>query len=206
MRSYTRSTEGSPPYEPGRLHRRIVRVAIAAAVVGAAIAAAGPAAAASAPNGGGLPDVDRRFEGVRVTPSAAQLAALRALGDVEVGWNELGTPHSLRARSGALTRPSKATPDATARSFLRDNAELFRQQPDDIARLRVTLLDRDASGATFLRYRQTHGARQVHGSSMLIVLDGQKRVLFAGGTLAPSLGAVAPPGLDGRPSRRPHGR
>jgi hypothetical protein len=195
MRSYTRSTKGSPPCEPGRLHRRIVRVAIAAAVVGAAIAGAGPAAAASAPTGGGLPDVDRRFEGVRVAPSAAQLSALRALGDVEVGWTELGTPHSLRARSGALTRPSKAAPDATARSFLRDNAELFRQQPGDIARLHLTLLDRDASGATFLRYRQMHGARQVHGSSMLIVLDGQRRVLFAGGTLAPSLGAAAPPGL-----------
>ena len=139
---------------------------------------------------------------MRVAPSAAQLSALRALGDVEVGWNELGTPHSLRARSGALTTSSKAAPDATARSFLRDNAELFRQQPDDIARLHLTLLDRDAERRDVPPVPANARRRQVHGSSMLIVLDAQRRVLFAGGTLAPSLGAAAPPELDcdGEPS------
>lgn len=196
MHRSTRSTTGSPAYGPRRPQGWVVRVAVATAVAGMVVAGAGQAAAAApAPTGNGLPDVDRRFEGVRVAPSAAQLASLRAFGNVEIGWTELGTPHSLRSRSGALTRPSKAAPDAIARSFLRDYAELFRQQPGDIARLELTMLDRDASGATFLRYRQTHGARQVHGSSMLVVLDQQRRILLVGGTLAPSLGPATPPGL-----------
>jgi hypothetical protein len=115
------------------------------------------------------------------------------LGDVEVGWTALATPHSLRARQGALSRPSTAAPDAVARGFLRQHAVLFRQQPADIARLRLTMLDPDRSGATFLRYQQTHGPRDVYGATLLVTLDAERRVLFAGGNLAPSLGPVRPP-------------
>src|SRR5688500_16898765 len=88
---------------PGRSLRRIAHVAalstvVAVVAVGADIALARPGGRAPAKAGNGLPDVDRRFAGVRVAPTAAQLAAVRALGDVEVGWTELGTPHSLRRR------------------------------------------------------------------------------------------------------------
>ena len=147
------------------------------------------------PTADGLPDVDRRFEAVPVAPTAAQRALLRTLGDVEVGWTRLGTPHSLHARTGALTGPSNAPPDAVARGFLRSYAELFRQQPEDIARLRVSMLDRGRGGATFLRYQQMHAGRIVHGSSMLVTLDRRGRIRIVGGTLAPSLGAPAPPRL-----------
>jgi hypothetical protein len=51
------------------------------------------------------------------------------------------------------------------------------------------------AGGTVLRFVQTHGARDVHGSSMLVVLDQVKRVFLVGGMLAPSLGPVEAPAL-----------
>ena len=187
-----------------RLLRRVAKLTAlttlaGVAVTGADLALAGIAGKGRAPSvitGSGLADFDKRLDGVRVAPSKVQQAALRALGDVEVGWTALGTPHSLRARKGALSAPSNAAPDAVARGFLRQHAALFRQQPADIARLRLTMLDPDKSGATFLRYQQTHGPRAVHGATLLVTLDHARRVLFVGGTLAPSLGAVAPPVLS----------
>lgn len=184
---------------------RVWRLALVTGLAGlVALVGAGTADAArpsgTPPNlhGGnaGRPDFDLRLAGVRVAPSAAQRATVARLGDVEVGWTELGTPHSLRARSGALTRPSRAEPDAVARAFLRDHAELFRQRPGDIAKLELTRLARDASGIVTLRYRQLHGDRLVYGSSLLVVLDRQGRIWLVGGTLAPSLGPPSAPGLD----------
>ena len=182
------------------------RLALAGAVVAALalVAGGGGLASAAAPakkkpvvrTGAALPDLDRRFEGARLARSAAQQAALSALGDVEVGWSELGTPHSLRARTGTLTQASSAAPDAVARAFVRDHAALFRQQPDDVAGLELTMNHRDPSGATFLRYAQRHQGRDVHGSSLLVVLDGKQRIHFVGGLLAPSLGAAQAPVID----------
>ena len=156
-------------------------------------APAGTAARGSTEEAHGLPGFDRRFAGVRVPPTAAQLAAVRSLGDVEVGWTELGTPHSLRAREGALTAPSQAPADQIARGFLTANAALFRQQAADIRALQLSMLDHDKSGATLLRYEQRHAGRPVHGASMLVALDQLGQVRLVGGTLAPSLGAPRPP-------------
>ena len=49
---------------------------------------------------------------------------------------------------------------------------------------------RDRSGATFLRYKQTFQGRDVHGSSLLVGVDAQRRILLVGGLLAPSLPAA----------------
>ena len=46
-----------------------------------------------------------------------------------------------------------------------------------------------------LRYRQLDGGREVHGSSLLVVLDKRGRIHFVGGTLAPSLDSPAAPTL-----------
>jgi PKD repeat protein len=162
---------------------------VAACAFLAALAPATPAVAAE-----GLLDLDRRFDRVEVAPTEAQLSALAQLGDVEVGWSELGTPHSLRARDGALTAPSAAAPDSIARAFLADQAALFRQDGGEPDGLELWQRHRDAiTGRTSLRYRQLDRGREVHGSSLLVVLDRDGRIELVGGSVAPSLdGAPAP--------------
>ena len=188
--------------------RVVRRLALAASVVGvlALVAGGGGVASAAAPakkrtvvrTGTALPDMDKRFGASFHSRSAEQAAALRALGNVEISWNEVGTPHSLRARKGFLTTSSSSAPDAVARAFVRENAALFRQQPDDVANLELTMNHRDRSGATFLRYKQTFEGRDVHGSSLLFVLDAQRRILSVGGLLAPSLRPMQAPSIDAR--------
>ena len=167
-------------------------VAGGSGIAAAATGKPAPKRAKITKTGAALPDFDKRFAGVRMLRTASQLQALRALGDVEVGWTKIGTPHSLRARTGALTKASSAAPDAIARAFMREHAAVFRQQPADVAGLELTMNHRDAaSGATFLRYRQLDGGREVHGSSLLVVLDAKRRIQLVGGTLAPSLDGPA---------------
>ena len=168
------------------------------------MAGGGGVASAAAPakkrtvvrTGAALPDFDHRFGASFHSRSAAQLAAVKELGNVEISWNEVGTPHSLRARKGFLTKSSSSAPDAVARAFVRDNAALFRQLPDDVANLELTMNHRDQSGATFLRYKQTFEGRDVHGSSLLVVMDAQRRILSVGGLLAPSLRPMQAPSID----------
>jgi PKD repeat protein len=169
-----------------------LRVLTMAVAVAAIALASGSAAAA----GNGLRDLDVTLAGVSVAPSAEQLALVKELGNVEIGWTELGTPHSLHARSGTLTGSSSAAPDEIAREFVRSRADLFRQQPGDVANLELTMNHRDAqSGATFLRYRQLNDGLEVQGASLLVVLDRLGRITFVGGNLAPSMGEVAAPAL-----------
>ncbi|MDQ3963549.1 MAG: M36 family metallopeptidase [Actinomycetota bacterium] len=181
--------------------RRVLAILLASALVVPAIIAAAPASAdtpipsVQGWSTGGLPDLDVRSEGAKAQPSAEQKALLRQLGDdIEVGWTELAVPHSLRARTGPLTSPSDAGPIDTARSFLRSYAVLFRQTPSDIDALKITM-NHKLNGITYLRYKQAHGGQDVHGSSLLVVLDAKNRIWMVGGNLAPSLGPPLPPVL-----------
>jgi Zn-dependent metalloprotease/PKD repeat protein len=180
--------------------RKLLAVLLASALIFPAVIAAAPATADTpAPSGqggtAGLPDLDLRFQGVKVAPSAHQKALLKRLGDdIEVAWTELAVPHSLRSRTGTLTSASESGPVATARAFLRSYAVLFRQTPADIDALKITM-NHELQGMTFLRYKQTHGNRDVHGSSLLVVLDAKNRIWMVGGNLAPSLGPPLPPAV-----------
>lgn len=145
----------------------------------------GPFAAAKSQDG--LPDLDRRTAGKVAPITAERTRAAASLGDqIEVGWSEFGTPRSLRSRTGTLTGPSKAAPDAIARDFLADHADLFKQDAAGLAGFRLTMQDHDRSGATFLRYKQSQDGVDVHGSSLLVVLDAEERIILVGGTVAPS--------------------
>ena len=113
----------------------------------------------------GRPDLDQRFEGQHVAPTAQQRAQLRKLGDVEIGWTALGTPHSLRARNGALTKPDRGAPDDIARGFLRENAELSSVKKPRTSRTSSSgatpgSQETSASSATANAGR-AHGARHV---------------------------------------------
>lgn len=154
----------------------------------------GPAAGDDGP--GGLANVDRRYDADRRhTPAATQRQALTQLGDVEVGWSEHGTPASLLSRSGALTKSSKARPDTIARSFVREQRDLFGLSAADVARLRLTMHD-SANGATFLRYQQTHQGRDVYGATLLVVTGPDGQLFFAGGDLVPNLSSAPAARLD----------
>src|SRR6188508_1529451 len=98
--------------------RVVRRLALALSVVGvlALVAGGGGVASAAAPakkrtvvrTGAALPDFDHRYGASFHSQSAAQTAALKELGNVEVSWNDVGTPHSLRARKGFLTTSSSS--------------------------------------------------------------------------------------------------
>ena len=139
--------------------------------------------------GNGLADKDLRFGAGRYKPSGAQKNALSRLGDdVVATWSRAGTPHSLAGMRGALTKPTKGTPDLVARSFVVEQRELFGLGVHEVDALRLTMSDTD-EGATFLRYQQTAQGRDVFGATLLVTVDAKGRVLFAGGNLVPNAAA-----------------
>ena len=152
---------------------------------GAPMTATSQLARRTVPDAGGLADLDRRFTaGYR--PGAAQRAALRSLGKrVRVSWSPTGTAHSLQARRGALTRPSSASADAIARSFLGSRPALFGLSASEAAAMRLTVRD-SYRGTTFLRYQQVSEGLDVYGADVLVTVDAKGRVLIAGGSLARS--------------------
>lgn len=174
---------------------RVTRfVGLAAASLAAGLVMTTGALAAGGP-GNALPDIDLRFAGKDVPATGEQARAARALGDVVIRYTALGTPHSLRAKTGALTKPSNKAPDAIVKSFLRDNLELFRLKPGDVSKLKRTMLDRQAGG-TFLRYKQVESGRDVFGSSLLFALDKQLRIVLVGGLPSPSTSKPAAPSVS----------
>lgn len=83
-----------------------------------------------------------------------------------------------------------------ARQFLADHSALFKQPAADPSEFQLTMQDRDRSGATFLRYRQTQHGLRVHDSSLLVVLDQQRRIVHLGSMEAPATDAPAAPRLN----------
>ena len=153
--------------------------------------AAAPPAQQNAAGGGGLPDKDIRFAAARYRPTAAQKNALKEIGaTVAATWSPTGTPHSLAAKRGTLSGPSKGSADAIARDFVARQKGLFGLSRAEVDGLRLTMDDAD-SGARFVRYQQTAHGRDVFGATLLVALDGQGRVLFAGGDLVPDTAAPA---------------
>lgn len=143
------------------------------------------AAAVQGHGGNGLPDKDHRFGAGHYVPTTAQRSAVKKLGsDVVATWSHTGTAHSLIAR-GPLAGPRHGRPDAIARDFVAGQKDLFGLGRSQVDGLRTTMDDRDRSGATFLRYQQTAQGRDVFGATLLVVVDTEGRVLFAGGDLVP---------------------
>ncbi len=116
---------------------------------------------------GGLPDRDHRY-GKKGAPSVVKVAD-----------------------HGALTKPSKDSPDAIARAYLKAHKADFGLKPREIDQLRLTMNDEDA-GATFLRYQQVSKGRDVYGGTALVTVDAKGRVILAGGSFVPDAGSADP--------------
>jgi extracellular elastinolytic metalloproteinase len=136
------------------LRRRTPLLAVGAAMAGL-VATSLPAAGQSADPLAGLPQFDDYgFQGEGeariqnadtrrgvVAPTAEQLSAAQALGASAARFNAFGTPHVLMNHTGALAGPREGAPVDIARSFVRDNAALFRL---DAARVDALEVLRDA--------------------------------------------------------------
>lgn len=140
-------------------------------------------------------DFDVR-DGIRgaLGPTAAQRADLASLEPIRAPLDlRYGVPRELIRYGGYLTRPSKADPEATARRFLAEHAELYRVDP---ASLVVAKRYRTRhNGATHVFFSQVDAGRAVYGSRLGFTIDRRGRIVIAAGTLVPGARAAGIPAL-----------
>jgi hypothetical protein len=134
---------------------------------------------------GGLPDLDVRASStVPARPLPVQLEALRRLDGASATWNQYGTPKLLLRPGGFLSGPSAGDPERVARSFLAEHGALFLGVDD--SQLELEMRDPVAhNGVTHLRFGQRHLGLEVHGSDLLVTVDGQGRLALVGGNVVP---------------------
>jgi extracellular elastinolytic metalloproteinase len=182
-------------------------LALFAAGALAAGAAFGPTASAAAPydplaygfqGEGGLLEQDLDARAGRVAPTAAQRAAVAALG-ARAEWNPLGSPQVLtRDDAGYLSGPQTGRPAEVARAWVRQNAAIFglTAQFTDAARLEmlktVPLAEGPAlraklNGGAYVTGNQPHvvlfrqvfdGAPTGQDGLITVLLDPQNRITF----------------------------
>jgi extracellular elastinolytic metalloproteinase len=126
-------------------------------------------------------DLDAR--GGRVAPVHAQRADAAALG-AAVRWNRFGTPASLVPVGDALATGLSGHAAEAARTFVADNADLFRISSEDVEDLELLYDVRIGRGNAVL-FRQRFGGLPAgqDGQIALGVIDGS--VVYASSTLAP---------------------
>jgi hypothetical protein len=139
---------------PRHRRRGLITLATGAAMLGL-VATSVPASGQAADPLAGVPDFEEYgFQGegeARVqngdfrtgtlAPTAEQVKAAEALGATAARFNHFGTPQVLMNHTGALAGPREGAAADIARSFVRDNAGLFRL---DAARVDALELLRDA--------------------------------------------------------------
>lgn len=126
-------------------------------------------------------DLDAR-EGV-VAPTVTQRAADRRT-DADVRWNAFGTPGTVATDDQSLVaRGLPASPEATARGYLRDNLALFGLDAADVADLDTLAVTPVGSGAIVTLRQRIGGLPTTQGGlATVVVRDGT--VLQASSTLS----------------------
>ncbi|MDT0188133.1 M36 family metallopeptidase [Microbacterium sp. ARD31] len=140
----------------------------------------------------GPADVDSRGT---AEPTAAQEAAVAALGPVTARWNTLGTPASILPASGSLGAAPGSAADG-ARAWLRGHAELFgmtSQDVDDLVLVSAQPLARSDARAVLFRQDFDGLAPALGGLVTVGVADG--RVAYVSSSLARTTGTVPAPTL-----------
>ena len=187
-------------------------LALFAAGALAAGAALSPSASAAAPydplaygfqGEGGLFEQDTDARVGVLAPSAAQQAAVRALG-ARAEWNALGSPKVLtRDDAGYLSGPQAGKPADVARAWLRENALVFGLAPELFDATKLELLKAiplaegpelraKRNGAGYVTkdkpfvvlFRQVFGAAPAGEDGLVtVLLDPKGRVTFVSSSL-----------------------
>jgi uncharacterized protein (TIGR03437 family) len=110
----------------------------------------------------------------------AFLASPEAAGlGVRISPNRFGLPKTFFREGQALSAPSKATPEDTARNFLRAHRTLFPLSATEVEELRLVSKD-DSGGAVFLAFHQTLNGIDVFNGQIKFTLSAKGEVIHAG--------------------------
>jgi len=111
----------------------------------------------------------------------------RERAGVQLRWSSLTrTPSRVWSFTEPLSPPDRADAEIVARSFLRQNADLFRLNDDAIDDLRVARRERtEHNGVTHLTLQQRVGGIEVFQGELAVHLDREGRVMMASGELIP---------------------
>jgi Zn-dependent metalloprotease len=131
--------------------------------------------------------------------TASRLEVLRASSDrpIAVAWDERhATPRSVY---GVFSRPGQASA-AAARTFISDNAALFRVSDDELASMKV---DRefDSPMGHHVVLHQTHRGVEVYGGQIAVHFDRDGQVVALNNTAVPSLDLDVRPTFSARKAR-----
>ena len=172
-------------------------VALVAALALLALVPAAPALAIGdiLANQGALPDLDARAGSV--APTAAQQQIVSSLG-AHATWNQFGTPRSLIKYGGYLATGLSSDPVAAAKTFITNNAALFRLSSQGVANLQL-LNDSPMVGSNghAVLFRQTFGGLPATQDGLITVGVANGKVAYASSSSAGDGNAPAT-----RPSRR----
>ena len=156
------------------------------------------AAASARANGTQVPGAASDFDIRDSLPPGREGQPLRtvlgegSLSGATVQWTDRwGVPTSLIRYGGYLTGPSTDSPEAIARRFLSEHANLFGLANQDLA---TFVVDSHAvtskNGVTQLVFKQVDRGRAVYGSSLLFSVDRLGRIVIVGGAYYPA--AIGP--------------
>src|SRR5438477_1360165 len=171
--------------------------ALAAAFGALALVTSAPALAIGdiLPSQQGKPDLDARAGSV--APSAAQQQIVSGSG-AHATWNQFGTPRSLIKYGGYLATGLSSDPVAAAKTFITNNASLFRLSSQGVANLQL-LNDSPMVGSNghAVLFRQTFGglAATQDGLITVGVVDGNVAYVSsssAGDGNVPAAATLAP--------------
>lgn len=125
------------------------------------------------PNQQALPDLDARTG--TIAPSSAQQQIVSSLG-ARATWNRFGTPESLIKYGGYLATGLSSDPVTAAKTFISNNASLFRLSAQGVANLQL-LNDSPMVGSDghAVMFRQTFGGLPATQDGLIIVgvVDGK---------------------------------
>jgi hypothetical protein len=145
------------------------------------------------------PDFDVRDALPGAAPlSLPQQAALRANGNRRVALDaRYGVPRSVAPTGRSLSNAPAADPESAARSYLRQNADLFGMNAGDINRLVVvaenSLVD---TGSNVVVFGQRDQGRDVFATRVTVTVDALGRVLLVSGGFRPNASAPPAPALS----------
>jgi len=152
------------------------------------------------------PDLDTRFAAdtssqagtLRQETPGQQRAAERLArieSDLTLRWDgSSGSPKWISARPDrTLLTPSGSTPEERARAWLRENADLFGLDPEEVGALRITVRTPAEGGGAHVRFKQIAQGLEVFGGGANVNLSGNGAIRSIGSQLYSGVRGVTAP-------------